>query len=201
MFYIVYETINLVNSKRYFGLHRSKVLNDSYLGSGVALVAAIEKYGRDKFKRTNLFVFDNEKEMVLKEQELITQEVVSSDMFYNIAEGGLNNRPAQARTIARKRQADPIYNAAFMEKSRRGSKAATLALRAKFPNGTFEGKRHTTQAKAKISEVTSKAQKGEGNSQFGTKWVCHPDYGAKKVKLNELDFYLTQGWQAGRSYR
>jgi hypothetical protein len=44
--YYVYRTINNVNSKIYVGVHRSyNIEKDSYLGSGVLLEKAIQKYG------------------------------------------------------------------------------------------------------------------------------------------------------------
>jgi hypothetical protein len=59
--YYIYKTINTVNGCYYIGKHASdNIESDDYLGSGVYLNNAIKKYGREKFIKEILFVFDNE---------------------------------------------------------------------------------------------------------------------------------------------
>lgn len=48
--YYVYLTTNLVNNKKYIGQHYGEV-TDSYIGSGSILKKAIEKYGKNNFKK------------------------------------------------------------------------------------------------------------------------------------------------------
>lgn len=47
MYGYIYETENLINGKKYIGLHRwnENKLDESYLGSGVALVKAVKNTG------------------------------------------------------------------------------------------------------------------------------------------------------------
>jgi group I intron endonuclease len=84
MFYTIYKTTNEVNGRYYIGKHKTKNLNDNYLGSGKLLKMAIEKYGIENFKKDILFIFDNEDEMNNKEHEL----VVISEETYNLCPGG-----------------------------------------------------------------------------------------------------------------
>ena len=84
MFYTVYKTVNIANGRFYIGKHKTKDINDSYLGSGKLLKQAIKKYGKESFRKEILFVFDNEEEMNNKEREL----VVLSESSYNLCEGG-----------------------------------------------------------------------------------------------------------------
>jgi len=88
MFYTVYKTTNLINGKFYIGTHKTKDPNDSYLGSGKLLGLAIEKYGRDSFRKDVLFVFDNPADMFAKEAELVTEEFLSENNTYNLKVGG-----------------------------------------------------------------------------------------------------------------
>lgn len=50
--YYVYKTINKINGKMYIGSHYGK-LNDDYLGSGLLITRAIEKHGKQNFKKRN----------------------------------------------------------------------------------------------------------------------------------------------------
>lgn len=84
MLFTVYKTTNKINGKYYIGSHKTKNANDNYLGSGVALKKAIEKYGEENFTKEVLFIFDNPDEMFTKERELV--EV--GDHTYNLMEGG-----------------------------------------------------------------------------------------------------------------
>lgn len=88
MKYIIYKTTNTVNNKIYIGKHQTENINDNYLGSGVALEKAIKKYGRAKFIKEILFVFDNEIEMNEKEKELVTEQFIATNKTYNMGVGG-----------------------------------------------------------------------------------------------------------------
>jgi hypothetical protein len=97
MKYLIYKITNNINKKYYIGMHRTKNINDGYMGSGTLLKLAIKKYGIHNFNKEILFNFDNEKEMVEKEKELI-KETINDKNAYNIAMGGwggdtLSNHP------------------------------------------------------------------------------------------------------------
>lgn len=49
---VIYETVNLINGKKYIG--KDSKNNPNYLGSGKYLRRAIKKYGRHNFKKTIL---------------------------------------------------------------------------------------------------------------------------------------------------
>ena len=91
MKYIVYLTINLVNSKVYIGMHKTKDSNrfDGYLGNGTwsnrpstymrpktAFQFAVKKYGIKNFKRITLYTFDTIEEAIKKLNELVTESFI-----------------------------------------------------------------------------------------------------------------------------
>ena len=81
-------TTNKITDMKYIGKHYGE-LNDSYLGSGIILRRAIEKYGTDNFEKTILFISNNEEENCVKEKEFITlYNATTNPLFYNIHEGG-----------------------------------------------------------------------------------------------------------------
>lgn len=87
-FYIVYKITNLINEKVYIGRHSTNNINDNYMGSGTELREDMKRVGRKNFSKEILFVFDNWKEMVDKETELLTKEFVNSETTYNATNQG-----------------------------------------------------------------------------------------------------------------
>lgn len=101
MKHIVYLTTNLVNSKKYIGVHQTDDSEtfDGYLGCGIYAAhkiknpdtpfqKAVLKYGAESFRRETLFVFENRDEAYEKEHELVNIEWISRDDTYNVAIGG-----------------------------------------------------------------------------------------------------------------
>ena len=63
----VYITTNLVNEKQYVGSHNGEE-DDSYLGSGRAILEAVKKYGNNNFKREILEECNPEENLILEEK-------------------------------------------------------------------------------------------------------------------------------------
>ena len=84
---VIYLTINLVNNKKYIGKDSNN--NPNYLGSGVYLKQAIEKYGRENFKKIILEHVDDVSKLNEREEYWIDKFNASkSQEFYNISEKG-----------------------------------------------------------------------------------------------------------------
>jgi len=87
MSYIIYKTTNLVNQKIYVGQHNTSA-DDGYLGSGLLLERAIEKYGVENFKRSTIEFCTsfnvNEKEIYWIDKLNAT----NPEIGYNLAKGG-----------------------------------------------------------------------------------------------------------------
>lgn len=101
MKYIVYETTNLVNSKIYVGIHKTKNPDkfDGYIGCGINIYSptfkakttfhkAVKKYGVQSFKRKTLAVFDTEEEASQLERTIVTVEFLKRKDVYNMVTGG-----------------------------------------------------------------------------------------------------------------
>lgn len=86
--HIVYETTNLINGKKYIGVHKIIKQVDNYLGSGILLRKAIDKYGKEKFIRKTLIIVETSKEAFEYEKKLVTSDIVDNDMYYNLRCGG-----------------------------------------------------------------------------------------------------------------
>ena len=65
--------------------------------------------------------------------------------------------------------------------------------------GNWTGKRHNAESKKKIGKANSKAQKGKGNSQYGTCWIHNLELEeSKKIKKPELKTWISKNWIKGR---
>lgn len=86
----VYITTNLINGKKYIGMDKWDEFSDSYLGSGIHLNRAIEKYGKENFKKEILCEYETEEELIEKEIYYIDlYDAVKSKEFYNLKKGGI----------------------------------------------------------------------------------------------------------------
>lgn len=86
---IIYKTVNQVNGKIYVG--RDKHNNPKYMGSGVLIILAFKKYGKENFIKEILEECNNN-ELDDREKFWI-KELKSQDpkIGYNIADGGHND--------------------------------------------------------------------------------------------------------------
>lgn len=96
--YLVYQITNLINEKIYIGRHATVNLEDGYMGSGTLIIEAIQNYGIENFRKEILFDFDNPKEMIEKECEILTQDFVDRESNYNISVGGAGGNGMLGKT-------------------------------------------------------------------------------------------------------
>lgn len=152
MHYIIYETRNKVNNKIYVGYHSTENLNDEYLGSGIFLLRAIKKYGRENFERKTLFMFPTETEALLKEAEIVDYDFIMRDDTYNYKIGGEGGWSHIQRLI----KEDKEFRAKMYSKISKSIKKAWKNGKIpgwkayKGPNG-MKGKNHSEETKKRIS--------------------------------------------------
>lgn len=85
----IYITTNKINGKKYIGQKKYNKNWTTYLGSGIVLKNAINKYGIENFEREIIEECDSKKELDDREIYWIKfYDAVNSDIFYNIACGG-----------------------------------------------------------------------------------------------------------------
>ncbi len=89
-FSIVYQITNLLTGKIYVGCHVTYNINDKYMGSSKHLKKDIKLLGRENFKKDVLFVYDNQKDMMNKEAEIVNKEFCLRSDTYNLMVGGIH---------------------------------------------------------------------------------------------------------------
>ena len=212
MFYTVYKITNKLDNNIYIGIHKTSKLDDGYMGSGKLITRAITKYGLNNFTKEIIFIFDNEKDMKLKETELVTEEFCKREDTYNICEGGQGgwsyvnmNNFGYKLTNKDRRKGSIIGGQKFIElmqseqyKLDHGKKVS-LGLKEyyKYNKSSFKGKKHTEEHKQYISEIMKEKSKGENNSQYGTMWITN---GSENSKIKKVDI-IPDGWYKGRVIR
>lgn len=202
MFYTIYKTTNLLNNKFYIGKHQTLDPNDNYLGSGKLLKRAIEKHGRENFKKEILYIFDNEVSMDAKEKEL----VVLSEESYNLIEGGhggfgyINRVGNPRRYFTSEERAKGTKNAnAICRINKTGIYAQTIEkrrLNVRKATKAWQGNHHSSETKQKL-RVKAQQRVGRKNSQYGTCWITNGSSN-KKIKKEELDTWVQLGYTRGR---
>ncbi len=181
--YIVYKTTNLVNNKYYIGVHHVKGRN-SYLGSGKLLKQAINKYGKDKFKRETLFEYNDPDDAYNKEKELVTEDVVNDKMSYNLTLGG-GKPPGYSG------KDHYLYGKRGKEHPCYGTKRS-LETRLKMSRA-LKGKKKSPEHVRKMSIARKGKHKGEEHWNYGrvTPEKVRKKIGAaNKGKLCKYDHYI-----------
>lgn len=191
MHYIVYKISNKVNGKSYIGCHKTTDLNDGYMGSGLLIKRAIEKYGLENFEKEILFEFSNAEEMFEKEREMV--EIGPNS--YNLNEGG-HGGFSYINSIGKNINYDfaNYRNHESVMKGYHTGIGAPGFVKPKFSGNEFAGKRHTDKSKQEIGLKNSVHQTGEGNSQFGSLWVTN---GHDNLKIKKTDV-IPIGYSKGR---
>ena len=203
MHYYLYEIRNNIDGKIYVGVHKTKVLDDGYMGSGKVLKYAIEKHGVENFTKTILEYFETQEEMFEKEKEIVNEEFLSREDTYNLRRGGsggwdyINKNELCVKYFTSETSAlirektinglriklkDPLFYAKHIEKSSRGGKNAP------------HGRKHTPEDILKMTILCQGKQSGENNSQYGSMWITN---GKESKKIKKTDT-IPEGWSKGR---
>ena len=210
MHYTIYKISNKIDGKVYIGSHKTKNLDDDYMGSGKYLKRAQEKYGIENFTKEILFVYDNLEEMYAKEKEIVNEDFLAMENTYNLKVGGyggfdyINDNPDKFLTEKRLNSLIDIsttqhWNEKFKNDEKFKHKVILNAknnltkIKILYPKSPFYGKTHSEDTKQKMREAANE-RVGSKNSQYGTMWVTDGVI-SKKIKKTEN---IPDGWKSGR---
>lgn len=221
MFYYLYQIQNKLNGMIYIGVHKTKNLDDGYMGSGSYLKNAKLKHGIENFEKTILQYFDCDEEMLLAEAALVTDEFLSREGVYNLIKGGLRcawdeinskrlniyglngqsgyglenlcNQPGTPKLI------DVLISKGTWEDYKNKISDSILKLYANGYINPFQNRKHSQETKLQIGKANSITQAGNKNSQFGTKWIHSLELKqSKRISKNDL---IPDGWVSGRKIK
>ena len=211
MYYVIYKTTNNINGKVYIGKHKTKDINDAYLGSGKLLHYAIKRYGIENFTKEIIHICDTEQDMNAKEREIVTEEFCLREDTYNLCVGGHGgfsyiNRHGKNYTYEKNKKISPFGTPEFISKHKTDFKKGGIkgaATRSKLVKQgiidpkTFLGRTHTAETKEKMSLSKKGKTNGSRNSQFGSMWITN----GKENKKIKKDSIMPEGWYNGRTLR
>ncbi len=213
MHYYLYQITNLVNNKIYVGVHKTKDINDGYMGSGKVILHAIEKHGINNFRKDILETFENTEAMYAREKEIITDNFIAREDVYNLRRGGhggfdwinknitpeqkkyRNDRAVEGQRASRNSQSVNWFEG-YRKRAESNSKNANSGLYIGNSKNFKSGDPHSEVASLKRKQTYNRIeyQQGKNNSQFGTMWITD---GIISRKIKKYDS-IPEGWRKGR---
>jgi len=219
MHYYLYKITNLINNRFYIGVHKTKNINDGYMGSGKIIKQAIERYGIENFKKEILETFTDTEAMLKREKQIVTEDFLSRNDVYNLRKGGdggfdyitknkLNLTPevlkrrALSISLSHKNKPRIYVGTKHTDKTK---KVMSEKRKHFFENGGEHpkgmlGKKHDEQTKKHVSEIL----KIKG-SMIGKKGLNHPAGGTKwynnGIKHIRTEIHPGLGWFEGRIFK
>lgn len=178
----IYITTNLIDNKKYIGMHTN--FSDNYLGSGLLINRAIQKYGKENFSREIIAYAKTKEELGLLERYFIElYDATDSSDFYNIHEGGYggNTRAGwdEERKLAYNQKMSkslsgenhPLYGVKMADSTKDKIRSKQLS----------HWKNISDEKREEFISIMSNATKGEKNPNYGNKWSEE-----KKQSLSKL---------------
>lgn len=220
-YHFLYKTINEKNGKYYIGVHSTNDIEDGYLGSGTALKKSIQYHGRGVYKREILEFFESRENAFIREEEIVNEELLKDPKCMNLTMGGFGFKSEYYNGLSEKTKKlmklggklgnerfkkrledDKEFRDSFSKKMTEINKSNPQGFCKNPEVGTkaWTGKAHKEKTKSIIGEKNSIRQEGNKNSQFGTLWINKEGID-KKIKGEEIDFYLKNGWTKGRTLK
>lgn len=204
----IYKTTCNVTGKYYVGMHSTNNLDDGYMGSGKRLRYSIRKYGVENHTKEILEYYPTREELAKREREIVNKELIKEYLCMNLIVGGEGGRgftsEEQKLNAIKSNEKQKILreDPEWVKKksvllSNSIKKAYEEGKIDRYVNYDWNGKTHSEETKQLISEKRKGTGLGETNSQYGTCWITK-DGANKKIKKEDLDTYLNEGWIQGR---
>jgi hypothetical protein len=168
MYYTIYKVTNKLNGKIYIGSHKTKKLDDGYMGSGTYLKRSIEKHGLENFNKEILHVFETSDEMYKKEAEIVNEDFLMNENSYNMKIGGfggfnylnsIENNPTHKKEHGLKCHEATMKKYGVLSLNELGNNKKITSERLKILHkegkvkyDTFTGKKHSEETKRKMRE-------------------------------------------------
>ena len=198
MFYYLYEIKNVINNKIYVGVHKTKNMDDGYMGSGKVILSAIKKYGPENFTKSVLETFETSNAMFIREKEVVNEAFLARADTYNLRRGGSGGFDYVNKTrnsLEHNRKISSKRDYASSEYRQKLSSATKAALKLTTKRGSRVGRNATNGSTGKTWTLSKPPGLGNKNSQFGSMWITNGINNSKIKKYSPIP----DGWNKGRT--
>lgn len=181
MHFIIYETINKINGKKYRGAHVTENLNDGYFGSGRLIKKALAKYGFGNFEKKILYECDSIESMFVQEAIFVNAEWVEDPNTYNLKIGGEGGWDYINKNGIRWNEEKKKLHSIEIKKKRESGEWGP-----KQPTYGFRGKEHSPESKKKISEKNVSTLSDKEIKKRINDWNSLQDVRGKIAKISNM---------------
>jgi len=191
----VYLITNLINNKKYIGKRTCScnIEDDDYYGSGLNITRAINKYGKENFKKDIVKTFNTADEAFAYEEK-ITKElnVVENDEYYNLKIGGYGKWiPMPGDKNPMKKEENKKYgkdNHFYGKKHTKETIEKIKAVDRRKEKNSFWGKKHTVETKDKISKANKRRLKGVPKTEEQKQKMSLNNARRKEIIVNDIKY-------------
>lgn len=207
-YHYIYKTTCNVTGKYYIGMHSTDNLEDGYMGSGKRLWFSLNYHGKENHTKEILEFCEGREELKEREAEIVNEQLLNEDLCMNLMTGGQGGFSGEEHMMKFVRAGGEAFtkkleeDEEFREKRRiHCSNNMKKNIReGKIKPYDWTGRKHTDKAKVNMSKAKSGKGLGKNNSQYGTCWVTK-DGNNKKIKKEEFNTFISQGWEKGRKMK
>ena len=180
----IYITTNNINGKKYIGQKKYYGNYETYIGSGIALKNAINKYGKENFTREIIENCKTKEELDSREKFWIEYyNAMESEDFYNITSGGDGGFGSGKNS--------PWYGKHLSDETKE-----KLSKIKSGENNPFYGKTHSDEVKKKLSEKALNQRHSKETREKMSKSMKenHADFNGKNnPRANPVNQYSLNG--------
>lgn len=214
-YHYIYKITRTFDDKFYIGMHSTENLEDDYFGSGKLITRSIKKHGKDKHSKEILEYLPCRDSLKLREKELVNKELLEDKKCMNLKVGGeggwppgvgfkgfINEEHRQKCSSAGGKQSwhkslhlmhtQESREKAIATKHKNGAHIASCSKMRESANSLESIK------KRKATFAERGHMQGEKNPNFGTCWVVKENIKPIKIKKEQLDEYIQNGYSRGR---
>jgi hypothetical protein len=216
-YYILYETTNLINGKKYRGIHKTSNLEDGYIGSGIAFEKSVKKYGKQNFIREILEFCNSYEELLEKEKIYVDDEWVKDKSNYNLKTGGQSagilseeSRQKISDTLKRKYESGEIQKKSFTyipTKEQKENMSFILKERYKNVEHHLKGCEPWNKGLTGVQEAWNKGlelgpmteeEKEKRSKTLKERWRTHKHHSIGQEPWNKGKTGLQEAWNKGK---
>lgn len=180
----IYITTNNINGKKYIGQKKYYGNYEVYIGSGIALKNAINKYGKENFTREIIENCKTKEELDSREKFWIEYyNATESEDFYNITSGGDGGFGSGKNS--------PWYRKHLSDETKE-----KLSKMKSGKNNPFYGRTHSDEVKKKLSEKALNQRHSKETREKMSKSMKenHADFNGKNnPRANPVNQYSLNG--------